>query len=99
MAPALGAMGFAAMMTFADGGIVPGIENGDVVPAMLTPGEGIIPGQCDGQALDNGAGRNDGQRRQPLQREHARSHACSIDGLGGREPCLHKALGDYTEAL
>ncbi len=43
MAPTLGAMAFASMMAFEAGGIVPGVEKGDVVPARLTPGEGIIP--------------------------------------------------------
>ena len=43
LAPALGAMAFAAEMAFEAGGIVPGVEKGDVVNARLTPGEGIIP--------------------------------------------------------
>jgi hypothetical protein len=45
MAPALAAIGFASVMAF-EGGTdrVPGIGRGDVVPAMLTPGEGIVPG-------------------------------------------------------
>ncbi len=41
LAPALGAMAFAAEMAFAEGGLVPGFGNGDVVPAMLTPGEHV----------------------------------------------------------
>jgi hypothetical protein len=44
MAPALGAMAFASMMAFQDGGVVPGIGKGDHVPAMLEPGEGVVPG-------------------------------------------------------
>jgi hypothetical protein len=44
MAPALCAMAFASMMAFQDGGVVPGIGRGDTVPAMLEPGEGVIPG-------------------------------------------------------
>lgn len=43
MAPALGAMAFATTMAFASGGIVPGSGNGDTVPAMLTPGEAVLP--------------------------------------------------------
>ncbi len=35
---------FAGAMAFESGGIVPGVGKGDVVPAMLTPGEGIVPG-------------------------------------------------------
>jgi hypothetical protein len=30
-------------MAFEQGGIVPGTGSGDVVPAMLTPGEGVVP--------------------------------------------------------
>ena len=45
MGPALGAMAFASVMAFnagTDG--VPGVGSGDTVPAMLTPGEGVVPG-------------------------------------------------------
>lgn len=34
---------FAAAMAFAKGGIVPGSGSGDTVPAMLTPGESVLP--------------------------------------------------------
>jgi hypothetical protein len=44
MGPILGAAAFAGVMAFAGGGIVPGVGRGDVVPAMLTPGEGVVPG-------------------------------------------------------
>jgi hypothetical protein len=39
----LAAGAFASVMAFERGGIVPGIGHGDVVPAMLTPGEGVLP--------------------------------------------------------
>jgi hypothetical protein len=42
---AMAAMAFASVMAFAEGGVVPGVEKGDVVPAMLTPGETVIPKQ------------------------------------------------------
>ena len=45
MAPTLGAMAFASMMAYAGGtDSVPGVGRGDVTPAMLTPGEGVVPG-------------------------------------------------------
>jgi hypothetical protein len=44
MGPVLGAMAFASVMAFEDGGVVPGVGRGDTVPAMLPPGEGIVPG-------------------------------------------------------
>jgi len=42
--PMFAAAAFAGVMAFADGGIVPGIGKGDHVPAMLEPGEGVVPG-------------------------------------------------------
>jgi len=39
-----GATTFAAAMAFEGGGVVPGVGRGDIVPAMLSPGEGIVPG-------------------------------------------------------
>jgi hypothetical protein len=45
LAPVAGAAAFAAVMAF-EGGTdrVPGIGRGDVVPSMLSPGEGVVPG-------------------------------------------------------
>jgi hypothetical protein len=40
-APLMGAAAFASVMAFADGGMVPGVGRGDIVPAMLTPGEHV----------------------------------------------------------
>jgi hypothetical protein len=44
IAPVWAAAAFATVMAFEGGGVVPGIGRGDVVPAMLSPGEGIVPG-------------------------------------------------------
>lgn len=45
--PVLGAVAaatvFAGAMAFQKGGIVPGVGHGDIVPAMLEPGESVIP--------------------------------------------------------
>ena len=44
-APVLGAAAFASVMAFQEGtDSVPGIGRGDKVPAMLEPGEGVVPG-------------------------------------------------------
>jgi hypothetical protein len=44
-APVMGAAAFAAVMAFQDGtDSVPGSGKGDKVPAMLEPGEGVVPG-------------------------------------------------------
>jgi hypothetical protein len=42
-APAFGATAMGSAMAFEFGGMVPGVELGDVVPAMLTPGEAVLP--------------------------------------------------------
>ena len=42
MGPTLGALAFASVMAFEEGGIVPGVGKGDIVPARLEPGEGVI---------------------------------------------------------
>lgn len=45
MAPAMGALAFASVMAFQGGtDSVPGSGRGDKVPAMLEPGEGVVPG-------------------------------------------------------
>jgi hypothetical protein len=43
LGPVFAAAAFAGVMAFADGGVVPGFGHGDTVPAMLTPGEGVVP--------------------------------------------------------
>jgi hypothetical protein len=54
--PVLGAVAaaatFAGAMAFAEGGIVPGYGNGDTVPAMLSPGEMVLPKPIS-QSLQN----------------------------------------------
>jgi hypothetical protein len=42
LGPIFGAAAFAGAMAFQDGGIVPGVGKGDIVPAMLEPGEGVV---------------------------------------------------------
>jgi hypothetical protein len=42
-APAFGASMLGAAMALETGGIVPGVGNKDTVPAMLTPGEAVLP--------------------------------------------------------
>ncbi|QNI35453.1 coiled-coil domain-containing protein [Edaphobacter albus] len=65
MPPILGASAFAAVMAFNQGtDMVPGVGRGDIVPAMLTPGEGIVPGGVmDGlrNVARNGGFENGGQ--------------------------------------
>jgi hypothetical protein len=43
LAPAAGAAMMAEIIALETGGIVPGVGRGDIVPAMLTPGEAVLP--------------------------------------------------------
>lgn len=87
--PELGAISaavvFAGAMAF-EGGTdrVPGVARGDVVPAMLTPGEGVVPGGV----MDNlrTMSRNGGFDNRPTVTLHYRPtfHVQTIDGDGVR---------------
>jgi hypothetical protein len=94
-APVLAAGAFAAVMAF-EGGTdrVPGVGRGDVVPTMLTPGEGVVPGGVmDG--LRNVA-RNGGFEHGPSMTVHVRPtyHVNTIDGDG-----MQAALEKHTDQL
>jgi hypothetical protein len=83
--PALGAAAaasaFTMMMAFEDGGIVPGVGNGDTVPAMLTPGEAVLPKNLT-EGLTNAArnGNLDGGGGDVHVHHHMTSHIHAIDG-------------------
>jgi hypothetical protein len=93
MGPALGAMAFASVMAFEGGGIVPGVEKGDVVPARLTPGEGIMPKKLT-EGLTRAAehGGMDGGGETHL---HRHSHQWNIDAFDahGMDRVLEKHSG------
>lgn len=73
---------FAGAMAFESGGIVPGVGKGDIVPAMLTPGEGIVPGSVMDGLRD--MARNGGMQAGPTihQHQHITYHVNTIDGDG-----------------
>ena len=85
LAPAMAATFFAGIMAF-EGGTdgVPGVGRGDVVPAMLTPGEGIVPGGVmDGLRKMASSGAMGGGTTVNLH--HAPTyHVQTIDGDGVR---------------
>jgi hypothetical protein len=61
LGPVMAAAAFAGVMAFADGGVVPGVGNRDTVPAMLTPGEGVVPkGVMEGLSKMSKEGGMDG---------------------------------------
>jgi len=85
LAPELAAGAFAAVMAFEGGGIVPGVGRGDIVPAMLTPGEGVVPkGVMEG--LGNVARNGGFDQGRPMTHVHYAPtfHVQTIDGDGVR---------------
>lgn len=96
IAPITGALAFASVMAFNAGtDAVPGVGRGDVVPSMLTPGEGIVPGGVmDG--LRNMARNGGFEQQRPSYVVHVRPtyHVNTIDGDGMRD-----ALEKHTDTL
>jgi hypothetical protein len=60
LAPTLAAAAFATQMAFEDGGIVPGVGKGDIVPARLEPGEGVLSNKVMDKLKDVAAGSGSG---------------------------------------
>jgi len=97
MAPALGAMAFASMMAFQGGGVVPGIGKGDHVPAMLEPGEGVVPGGVmDGLRNMARSGNMGGGGSQVHLHHSPTYHVQTIDGDGIRG-VLDKHSQEFTK--
>ena len=67
-------------MAFEEGGIVPGVETGDVVNARLTPGEAILPKALT-ETLTNMSKFGDGGSQGPTYVTHRHTHNWhAIDG-------------------
>lgn len=87
-APILAAGAFAGVMAYNEGtDMVPGLGRGDIVPAMLTPGEGVVPGGVmDGLSKVARNGGFDGGSATTIHVQYSPTvHA--IDG-----PSVHKML-------
>jgi hypothetical protein len=86
--PVLGAIeaavAFTAVMAFAAGtDRVPGVGRGDIVPAMLTPGEGVVPGGVmDGLSRVARSGGFDGGGTHYHATTHVHLHASALDSDG-----------------
>jgi hypothetical protein len=93
---AMAAMAFASVMAFAEGGVVPGVEKGDVVPAMLTPGETVIPKQMS-ENLKNAS--NNAPKQPDIHVHHNATynlHAIDTDGV---RDMLDKHADTFTEHI
>lgn len=95
LGPVFAAAAFAGVMAFEHGtDRVPGTGHGDTVPAMLTPGEGVVPGGVmDGLRT---MARDGGFSQKPGVTVHVRPtyHVNTIDGDG-----MHDALEKHSDQL
>ncbi len=85
MPPTLAAAAFASVMAFEEGGIVPGVERGDVVPARLSPGEAVLPRTLT-ENLSNAAKTGSSGPQASVHFHHSPTyHVNTIDGDGMRD--------------
>jgi hypothetical protein len=91
LAPALAAGAFAIGLAFQNGGIVPGVGRGDIVPAMLEPGETVLP-----KGLTEALSRSTNPGPSNTTHLHYRPtfHVNTIDGDG-----VQGMLDKHTEAF
>jgi hypothetical protein len=81
---------FAAVMAFASGGIVPGVEKNDVVPAMLTPGEAVLPKNLVDNLKQSGGAPQNGDTH--IHRHYHEYHMHAIDG-----PSVERMLEKHAD--
>ena len=83
--PILGAVAsaatFAAVMAFETGGIVPGAGNRDSVPAMLTPGEAVLPKRLTENLTHASRSGSSGQEIHVHNHFSPQIHAVDADGV------------------
>jgi len=82
---AMAAMAFTSVMAFEAGGIAPGVEQGDVVPARLTPGEAVIPKKLTEGLTRAAEGGGMGGGHHTTVHIHQTNHVNTIDGDGMRD--------------
>jgi hypothetical protein len=81
---ALAAAAFASVMAFEEGGIVPGVGKGDIVPAMLTPGEGVLTNKQMEHLQEAARGDAPNGGQQVHIHHHATYHVQAFDSDGVR---------------
>jgi hypothetical protein len=99
LGPVFAAAAFAGVMAFQDGGVVPGMGFGDVVPAMLTPGEGVVPkGVMEGLSnLAKGGGMGGGVHYNIASPHFSPTiHALDADGV---DEILEKHADKFHKAF
>lgn len=89
----LAAAAFAAVMAFEGGGLVPGVELGDVVPARLEPGETVLPKRMTERL--NSASDSGNSNRQPVHVHMHNSHTIhALDSQG-----MDRVLAKHADKL
>ena len=97
LGPVFAAAAFAGVMAFQAGGIVPGVGTGDIVPAMLTPGEGVVPkGVMAGLSDLAKAGGMGGGGHTTVVHVRPTYHVNTVDG-DGMQDALEKHTGLLTK--
>jgi hypothetical protein len=95
-APAFGASMMATALAFEDGGIVPGVGRGDIVPARLEPGEAVLPKRLtEGLTHEARFGKSDGGGG-VHHHHHTTFHVNAIDGPSVRG-MLQKHSDDFEK--
>lgn len=95
LGPVFAAAAFAGVMAFQHGGVVPGVGFGDVVPAMLEPGEGVVPKgvMASLSELHKQGGLKGGQHTTHVH-VHQTNHVNTIDHTG-----MEAALEEHSGIL
>jgi hypothetical protein len=95
LGPVFAAAAFAGVMAFQDGGVVPGVGFGDIVPAMLEPGEGVVPKGVM-ESLSNMARNGNMGGGTHVTHVHIRPtyHVNTVDGDG-----MQDVLEKHTDVL
>ncbi|MDR3764438.1 MAG: hypothetical protein P4M01_10115 [Acidobacteriota bacterium] len=97
LAPILAALAFSTVTGFANGtDSVPGVGRGDTVPAMLSPGEGVVPGGVmDGlRNMARSGGFDQGPRAHVTMHMHMHASALDADGM---DKVLEKHSGKFQK--
>jgi chemotaxis protein histidine kinase CheA len=81
-APAFGATMMGTAMAFADGGLVPGLGNADSVPAMLMPGEAVLPKHLTEMLTQTARNGNNGSGQVVHVHNHFSPQIHAVDAEG-----------------
>lgn len=92
----LAAAAFAAVLAFNEGGIVGGVGRGDIVPAMLTPGEAVLPKGLTEMLVNKAKfGDSGGSGETHIHNHEHHFHINAVDGASVRG-MLEKHESEFT---